>query len=220
MTEPAAEGTVRPKRMVRSWWRSHAPLRIALAAVAVVGLCAPGQAEVPSPDAAASFIGTTARRLVTVIDGDGTLASQERELQAVVDGAVDVEGIARFCMGRYWQMATPAQREQFLALFHAVLLVGVTGQIRAYKGVTVTLGRTQTRDAAVSVSSVVERPGKGPASADWLVARTDAGLKIEDVVAEGTSLRLTRRNDYAAFLGSHGGNIDALLAAMRQRAAQ
>ena len=94
----------------------------------------------------------------------------------------------------------------------------MAGQIRAYKGVTVTVGRAQPRDAGVSVSSIVERPGKGPASADWLVASTEAGLKIEDVVAAGTSLRLTRRTDYAAFLGSHGGNIDALLAAMRRQA--
>lgn len=188
--------------------------------VLLAGQALSARAQTPSPEAATSFIDSTVRRLVTIIDANESLASQQSQLQAVVDGAVDVEGIARFCLGRYWPAATPAQREQFMTLFHAVLLEGVTGQIRAYKGVTVTLGRAQPRDAGVSVSSVVQRPGKGPANADWLVAGAGGGLKIEDVVAEGTSLRLTRRNDYTTFLGSHGGNIDALLAAMRQRAAQ
>ena len=39
-------------------------------------------------------------------------------------------------------------------------------------------------------------------------------------MAEGTSLRLTRRNDYAAFLSNHGGNVDELIAGMRRRLGQ
>ena len=38
--------------------------------------------------------------------------------------------------------------------------------------------------------------------------------KIEDVVAEGTSLRITRRSAYTAYLDRNGGNVDALLTAM------
>lgn len=198
--------------------RACARFRVPLVAAMLALLCVPARAEAPSADAALRFMDATAKQMVAIIDSNEDRTSQSRALQAVVDFAVDVEGIARFCMGRYWQTATPAQRSQFLSLFHAVLLDGVTGQIKDYRGVTVTLGRAQPRDAGVSVASVVQRPGKGPANADWLVAGTESGLRIEDVVAEGTSLRLTRRTDYAAFLGSHGGNIDALLAAMRQRA--
>jgi phospholipid transport system substrate-binding protein len=39
--------------------------------------------------------------------------------------------------------------------------------------------------------------------------------KIVDVVAEGTSLRLTQRSDYASYLSQHGNNVDALIAAMK-----
>ena len=193
---------------------------IVVAAALYAGAVAACRADTPTPAAAAAFIEATAHQLITVIDGHEDAASQDRELQAVVDRAVDVEGIARFCMGRYWPLASPTQRQAFLGLFRSVLMDGVTGQIRTYKGVTVTVGRTQMRDGAVSVSSVVLRPGREPAKVDWLVDSTSAGPKIEDVVAEGTSLRLTRRNDYAAYLGSHDGNVDTLLAAMRQRLAQ
>ncbi len=36
------------------------------------------------------------------------------------------------------------------------------------------------------------------------------------MIAEGTSLRITQRDDYAAFLSHNGNSVDALLDAMRQ----
>ena len=40
-----------------------------------------------------------------------------------------------------------------------------------------------------------------------------------DVIAEGTSLRLTQRSDYAAFLSHNNNNIQALIDAMKQQIA-
>jgi phospholipid transport system substrate-binding protein len=44
-------------------------------------------------------------------------------------------------------------------------------------------------------------------------------LRIIDVVAEGVSLRLTQRSDYAAFLTRNNNDIDSLMRAMRQQIA-
>ena len=41
--------------------------------------------------------------------------------------------------------------------------------------------------------------------------------KVIDVVAEGISLRLTQRNDYAAVLSRSNNDVGALVAAMRQQ---
>ena len=201
-------------------WRQRGLVACLTLTILCGGAAVSARAQAPSPAAATAFVDTTARAMIAIIDSSQDSGSETRQLQAIVDQAVDAEGIARFCLGRYWPMASPAQRAAFLSLFHAVLLDGVAGQIRTYKGVTVTLGRAEPHDADVSVSSVVRRPDNGPANVDWVVERTGSGLKIEDIVAEGTSMRLTRRNDYAAFLAGHGGNVDALLAAMRQRLAR
>jgi phospholipid transport system substrate-binding protein len=40
------------------------------------------------------------------------------------------------------------------------------------------------------------------------------------VVAEGTSLRLTQRSDYASYLSRNNNNVQALIDAMRQQAKQ
>ena len=38
-----------------------------------------------------------------------------------------------------------------------------------------------------------------------------------DVVAEGTSLRLTQRSDYASYLTHNGNDVEKLIAAMRRQ---
>jgi len=177
-------------------------------------------AAAPSPAAATAFIRTTADRMIGIIDRTDDPAARREQLQTIVDETVDTEQIARFCLGRYWRVATPAQRQRFVQLFHKVLLEGVTGQISSYRGVRIDLGRATVRGQTTTVQSTVHRPDQAAVDADWVVAGTAAGLRIRDVVAEGVSMRLTRRKDYGSYLGSHRGNIDTLLAAMQNRLPQ
>ena len=74
------------------------------------------------------------------------------------------------------------------------------------------------REDEIVVASVVSRPGNAPNKIDWIVTATGAP-RLLDVVAEGTSLRLTQRADYAAFLSSHGNSIQALIDALKAQAA-
>lgn len=198
-------------------------LGAALRAIGLFGavvFATPGFAAAPSPAAATAFIRTTADRMIAVIDGTADLPARRSQLQTIVDESVDTEQIARFCLGRHWRVATPAQQQRFVQLFHRVLLDGVTGQISSYRGVRIDPGNATVRGRTTIVHSTVYRPDQAPIDADWIVAKTGAGLRIRDVVAEGVSMRLTRRNDYDSYLGSHHGSINALLAAMQNRLAR
>jgi phospholipid transport system substrate-binding protein len=87
-----------------------------------------------------------------------------------------------------------------------------------YQGVKFTVGRGRRQDADEIVSSVVERPNNPPTHVDWLISDPDSNPKISDVIAEGTSFRVTQRSDYASYLAHNG--IDALINALQQQAAQ
>jgi phospholipid transport system substrate-binding protein len=43
-------------------------------------------------------------------------------LQAVIDASVDVDNTSQFCLGRFWRSATPDQQQQYMSLFHDLLL--------------------------------------------------------------------------------------------------
>ena len=171
-----------------------------------------------SPEQASAFVAQTGQALVGIINSDTPEPAKRAQLASVVDNAVDVDAVARFCLGRFWRTATPAQQQQFSTLFHRVLVDSVTGHLGNYRGVTFTLGRAQPQEGGIAVASTVVRPGAAPAQVQWVV-EGGARPRIVDVVAEGTSLRLTQRDDYASFLTSHGGDVQALIVALQRRAA-
>jgi phospholipid transport system substrate-binding protein len=180
----------------------------------------PVSVQAQSADKAAAFVKSTGDKLVAVVNGPGSASAKRAEMTQIINVDVDVEGIGRFCLGRHWRQATPEQRKQYLALFHEVLVTNITAKLGEYKGVTFTMGHSRPQDEEAVVSTTVVRPNNAPAAVDWIIANPSTDPKIIDVVAEGTSLRLTQRQDYASYLSRNNGNIDALIAAMKTQVSQ
>ena len=178
----------------------------------------PARAQVV--ERASAFVKQMGDRLTAVVNGPGGLAEKRRALAQILDGAVDVDGVAKFCLGRFWRTASAEQQARYLAAFRDVLTANISSRLGEYKGVrlTVVRGRPQEQDALVTTT--VERPNSPPTAVDWLIGQPAANPKIIDVVAEGTSLRLTQRQDYAAFLSRNNNDVGALIAAMQQQAAR
>jgi phospholipid transport system substrate-binding protein len=169
---------------------------------------------------ASAFVKATGDKLVAVVNGPESDREKRAKLTTIIDAAVDVDGVARFCLGRFWRNASSQQQQRYMELFHQVLVNNITAKLGEYRGVRFTMGRAQQRDDNAVVSTVVERPNNPPTNVDWIISNPAADPKIIDVVAEGTSLRLTQRQDYASYLSHNNNDIDALLKAMRDQVAQ
>ncbi len=188
---------------------------LAMAAAPLV-LPVPARASVESDTA---FVKSMGDQLVAVVNGPGTDAEKKAKLQTLVDQGVDVDGIARFCLGRFVRLATPAQLATYMQLFHGVLMRSITGHLGDYQGVGFTVDKSAARDGGTIVSTTVTRPNNAPAKVDWVIADVNGQPKIEDVIAEGTSMRLTQQSDYAGFIAQNNNDIGALIAAMQKQAA-
>jgi phospholipid transport system substrate-binding protein len=173
-----------------------------------------------APQRASDFVRSVGDQLVGVVNGAGPDNQKRAQLTHIIDSAVDVDGVARFCLGRFWHNASAQQQQNYTSLFHQVLVNNITSKLGEYRGVSFVMGRTQMRDDNAVVSTVVNRPNNPPTNVDWIVSSPSGDPKIIDVVAEGTSLRLTQRQDYASYLSHNNDNIDALINAMRQQVAQ
>jgi phospholipid transport system substrate-binding protein len=169
---------------------------------------------------AAAFIENVGNQLVSIVNGPGSTEAKSAALARVVNNDVDVDGIAKFCLGRYWRVASDSQRQQYEALFHKVLLITITGKLGDYKGVRFTVGRATPRAEGVVVDTTIATPNKAPAQVDWVVRSVDGRPKIVDVIAEGTSLRLTQRDDYSSFIAEHNQSVQALIDALRKQVSQ
>ena len=113
----------------------------------------------------------------------------------------------------YWQ-----QQADYTQLFRRVLIKNISEKVGEYQGVTYTLGRAIKRESDIAVASVLNRPGNAPNKVDWVV-EAEGAPRVIDVIAEGTSLRLTQRSDYAAYLARNGNSVQALIDALKQQAA-
>jgi phospholipid transport system substrate-binding protein len=199
-----------------------APTRRRLLAFAAVialvsaGRFAPAYAQAAGADA---FIKTFADDLVGIVNGAGATASKKAALGPVIDSNVDVARIARFCLGRFWTTASAAQQSEYTTLFHQVLLNEISGHLGDYRGVSYSMTGDTSQGTDTLVGTLINRPNAPSVNVKWVVDRSAGASKVVDVIAEGTSMRLTQRNDYASYLSQHGNSIDALIAALKKQLA-
>jgi phospholipid transport system substrate-binding protein len=172
------------------------------------------------PQQAVSFVKSTVSQLVTIVNSTDAPQQKRRRLQQVIDATVDVNDIARLCLGRFWRIATPEEQKQYLGLFGDLLVTRIAGHLGEYQGVRVSMGLARAAEDTEIVITTVERPNNPTYQVDWVVSTSTGNPKIIDLLAGGTSLRLTQSSDFAAYLSRHQYNIHELIEGMRQLIAQ
>jgi phospholipid transport system substrate-binding protein len=197
------------------------PRRLLLGAGLGLPLAGPALAQ-QDIGRAASFIQTTGQELVAAInDTRADLATRRLRVAAVLRKAVDIEGVGRFILGRWWRQATPQEQAEYVKLFEETLIRNLSARFGEYQGVRFSLGRSQQRtEDDVLVNTIIERPNSAPFALDWRVGEVGGQPKVVDVIAEGTSLRLTQRSEYSSVIQQNNGSIAALLAAMKRQIQQ
>ena len=195
--------------------------RLLLAGLAGFAI-APARAQQMDITRATAFVDKAGQDLVNAINDQRLNQTQRRDkVASILRNAIDIEGTGRFILGRYVRQASPAELQDYLKLFDEIIIRNLSSRFGEYRGVKFSLGRSQQRtEEDALVSTLVERPNTPAFTLDWRVAEINGQPKVVDVIAEGTSLRLTTRSEYAAVIQRNGGRVASLLEAMRGQIAQ
>jgi phospholipid transport system substrate-binding protein len=195
--------------------------RLMLAGFVVFG-ATPARAQQMDINRATAFVDRAGQELVNAINDPRLNQTQRRDrVASILRTAIDIEGTGRFILGRYVRQASPAELQDYLKLFDEIIIRNLSARFGEYRGVKFSLGRSQQRtEEDALVSTLVERPNTPAFTLDWRVAEINGRPKVVDVIAEGTSLRLTTRSEYSAVIQRNGGRVAALLDAMRGQIAQ
>jgi phospholipid transport system substrate-binding protein len=195
--------------------------RVLLAGIAIFGV-APAHAQQMDINRATAFVDRAGQDLINAINDPRLNQTQRRDrVASILRTAIDIEGTGRFILGRYVRQASPAELQDYLKLFDEIIIRNLSARFGEYRGVKFSLGRSQRRtEEDALVSTLVERPNTPAFTLDWRVAEINGQPKVVDVIAEGTSLRLTTRSEYAAVIQRNSGRVASLLDAMRGQIAQ
>jgi len=188
-------------------------------ALAAALFCGNAQA-MPAPDPSTLITQLVDQAIGIIQDKQQNAEDREAKFRAALENGFDIPRISRFVLGRYWNGATDAQRQQFSKLFEEWVVRTYSARFTEYSGekILVTGTRPESDTTTVVLSQFTSPNGAPPAKVEWHVHKSgDNDYAIVDVSVEGVSMALTQRDEIAAVADRSGGSIDGLNQALEQK---
>lgn len=192
-----------------------------VAVLALAGLGVPTDAEAFNNQQAASFLSNLQQRAAAEL-GDTSASEQQKEMRfrKLFNESFDVPTIGRFVIGRYWRGASQSDRDAFLEVFEDVMVQRFLPLLTENSDERFQIGTitpdSRNPDMAIIASQVPRAEGE-PYKVGWRIREKGDQYRILDIVAEGVSMVITLRSEYATVLKSSGGKITELTNALREK---
>lgn len=159
-----------------------------------------------SPD---EFLRDFGQQAVEQLSDDSVpFEEREAEFKAMLDEGFDLEAISRFIIARQWRGASEEDRQAFISVFKDYLSQRFLPLFEEYSGESFTTNGVRPDNDNEDLSWVrisFQAPNGQPVNTDWRLRRVNGSYKILDVRAEGASLALTLREEYASVMRQEGG---------------
>lgn len=180
---------------------------------------AAAKADVDVAKADAFVRKVTSEGIEEIINAPVSQAVKDERFEKLFNDALDLDFIGQFVLGRYWKIATPEQRKDFIKVYRELNIKTWSARFDEFKGKSfVFVGSTpSTSKNQVFINSTVAMNQGAPAKVVWRVKQTGSSFKIVDIIIENVSLAITARNEYTAFIKNNGGNINALIADLQKK---
>ena len=194
--------------------RSFLAAALFLVAGAFIPSCVPAMAAA-DPSALISNLGS---RALEVLGKNAPQSQRVERFRQLLREDFDVPGIARFVLGRYWNVATEEQRTEFVRLFEDYVALAYSTRLAEYTGETFKVtGSRPDADGAIVSSQIIRPAGAAPVKVDWRLTGRNGVYKISDVSVDGISMAVTQRSEFAAVIQHNGGQVQSLITMLRDK---
>lgn len=120
--------------------------------------------------------------------------------------------IGRFTMGRHWPEMSDAQRAAFLEAFERYAARAYTNRLGDYDGQRLEVrGSQDVGRRGILVRTVLIQPNAQDLQIDWLINDRNGEPQVVDIVAEGVSLSIAQREEFAGMVERRGGDYDRFI---------
>jgi len=184
--------------------------RCAAVGVVLLGVLAAIAPREAAPQDARAFIATLGREAIQVMGPSVPAGQRLVRFRELFRNDFDLPTISQFVLGPYWRNAAPEQRQEFLGLFQEHIVRAYTTLLGQYGGEPFNVTGARLFGEETVVTSEVIRQNGSRIQIDWYLVNRGGSPKITDVHIGGVSMRATKRDDFIAFIQSHGGRLEAL----------
>ncbi|MDH3527856.1 MAG: ABC transporter substrate-binding protein [Gammaproteobacteria bacterium] len=153
----------------------------------------------------------TSTQMLTRLRQESKLIEQTPErlyelVSEIVLPHFDFELMGRWTLGKYWQRATPAQRDQFISEFRSLLVRKYGSALAEYVDEEIVyLPFTMSeKDTQVTVHTEINPVNGIPVNITYRLHHTDSGWKVYDVAIEGISLVTNYRTSFISKIRQDG----------------
>ena len=194
-----------------------------LGSVAALMLLAFMQSTAHAADVAPDvLVKTTTQEVIAILKKDKDIQSGNlQKVYALVDAKVlpnfDFNHMTMLSVGKYWQRATPAQRQALVQEFRTLLVRTYASSLTEFTNQTIAVKPFSMAAGApdVTVQTQVNQPGGQPIPIDYSMEKTAFGWKVYDVAIDGVSLVTNYRGSFATEIRQSG--IDGLIRTLANR---
>jgi len=199
--------------------RKHIAVLLSVMAL-ILGLSQPSARALQAQDPSALINTLVSEAIANIKDQKAAQSDREAKFRTLLETGFDIPRISRFVLGRYWNVATDRERQNFGGLFEDWIVRTYSARFTQYSGQTirVTGTRDESETSSIVMSEFTSPNGAPPAKVEWHVRKeADADFKVIDVAVEGISMALTERDEIAAVADRNGGTVAGLTKALQDR---
>ena len=165
---------------------------------------------------------TTTQEVLSILKTDKELKSGNlKKVYDLVEVKVlphfDFDRMTQLAVGRYWQKASPEQKQVLVREFKNLLVRTYSSALAAFTNQTIEFKPLAMKpdDTDVTVKTEVKQPGGQPIPIDYSMYKTDFGWKVYDVSIDGVSLVINYRASFGNTIRQSG--IDGLISMLEAK---
>ena len=165
------------------------------------------------------FVQSTVNRASHVLSDNLSKDQKIDELKSIASETVDVKGIGMYTLGSYRKTLSEDQKKQYDDLFGQYFLKTFSSRLAEYSNPEIEVkSKEKLNENYTMVSSILVSTEQRPkVNIDWRIyTKNPDDLKIRDLIIEGLSLARTQKEEFASIIESNGGDINALLASLKE----
>lgn len=180
-------------------------------------LSAPAAAK----DTTSEFVKNLGDRAIELLTGeDLSKFERQKRFRKLLQEGFDVRRIGRFVLGRYARRASTETVTEYHKLFEDLIVVTYASRFAQYSGQKFLIKRATKptkRGDSIVMTEITGSEGGPPIRIDWQVNNAKGYNKIVDIRVEGVSMSVTQREEFRTVISQNGGDVGALLVALRKK---